>query len=319
MKIPAVHTKILDDRSKLVVHFGRESGTKAFRLYDPKTGSIHVSRDVISMNIRNGTGGLHLNLIWVEVHNLHWKMIFLEPELLQEEHSSTSQPSDTTLTSSSSENEDAETSSVSSDSSEQRQHLRLLDDIYEHTTEVELDENELLLMGIDEPIYFEQAVENSAWKAAMDPKNDWEIHHLDIKSAFLNGVIQEEVYVTQPKGYIKEGSEHKVYKLLKHYMVFVKLLEHVIGTSLSHITKFKGEMSREFDMSNMGKLSYYLGLEVTQDTDFIELRQSTYARKVLKKAGMAKYKAVKYPMEYKIQLHADSTGEPVNSTHLRVS
>ncbi|XP_074341782.1 secreted RxLR effector protein 161-like [Apium graveolens] len=67
----------------------------------------------------------------------------------------------------------------------------------------------------------------------------------------------------------------------------------------------------------MGKLSYYLGLEVTQDKDFIELRQSTYARKVLKKAGMAKYKAVKYPMEYKIQLHADSTGEPVNSTHFK--
>lgn len=47
MKIPAVHIKKLDDRSKLVVHLGREPGTKAFRLYDPSTGKIHVSRGVV--------------------------------------------------------------------------------------------------------------------------------------------------------------------------------------------------------------------------------------------------------------------------------
>lgn len=47
MKIPEVQVTKLDDRSKLVVHFGREPGTKAYRLYDPVTSTIHISRDVV--------------------------------------------------------------------------------------------------------------------------------------------------------------------------------------------------------------------------------------------------------------------------------
>ena len=50
---------------------------------------------------------------------------------------------------------------------------------------------------------------------ALVAKHSWEVHHLDVKSAFLNGVILEEVYVSQPKGFVKEGMEHKVYKLYK--------------------------------------------------------------------------------------------------------
>lgn len=46
-------------------------------------------------------------------------------------------------------------------------------------------------------------------------KQDWEVHHLDVKSAFLNGILLEEVYISQPKGYAKKGHEGKVYKLLK--------------------------------------------------------------------------------------------------------
>lgn len=40
---------------------------------------------------------------------------------------------------------------------------------------------------------------------ALEAKNDWQVHHLDVKTAFLNEDINEEVYVAQPKGYIKEG------------------------------------------------------------------------------------------------------------------
>ena len=47
MRVPAAHTQKLDNRSKLVVHFGREPGTKAYRSYDPNSGRIHVSRDVV--------------------------------------------------------------------------------------------------------------------------------------------------------------------------------------------------------------------------------------------------------------------------------
>lgn len=47
IKVPAVHTKKLDDRGKMVVYLGKELGTKGCHLYDPKTGSLYVSRDVV--------------------------------------------------------------------------------------------------------------------------------------------------------------------------------------------------------------------------------------------------------------------------------
>ncbi|MBE2321323.1 hypothetical protein DVA67_035740, partial [Solirubrobacter sp. CPCC 204708] len=43
----------------------------------------------------------------------------------------------------------------------------------------------------------------------------WKIYQLDVKSAFLNGFLDEEIYVEQPVGYVKEGREDKVYRLRK--------------------------------------------------------------------------------------------------------
>jgi hypothetical protein len=43
----------------------------------------------------------------------------------------------------------------------------------------------------------------------------WPIHHMDVKSAFLNGELQEVVYVTQPPGFIVAGEETKVLRLSK--------------------------------------------------------------------------------------------------------
>lgn len=70
-------------------------------------------------------------------------------------------------------------------------------------------------------------------------------------------------------------------------------------------------------MTDLGKLSYYLGLEVLQGTDYIEIRQSTYAKKVLDKAEMWECNPVKFPMEYKLQIHEDRTRELVNHTNYK--
>ncbi|GKE42247.1 ribonuclease H-like domain, reverse transcriptase, RNA-dependent DNA polymerase [Tanacetum coccineum] len=50
---------------------------------------------------------------------------------------------------------------------------------------------------------------------AIAANNKWEVHHLDVKSAFLHGELKEEVYVTQPEGFTKKGNDGKVYRLIK--------------------------------------------------------------------------------------------------------
>ena len=50
---------------------------------------------------------------------------------------------------------------------------------------------------------------------ALPAQKGWKVYHLDVKFSFLNGVLQEEIYVEQPEGFIIPGQEEKVYVLKK--------------------------------------------------------------------------------------------------------
>ncbi|KAD3069345.1 hypothetical protein E3N88_37225 [Mikania micrantha] len=50
---------------------------------------------------------------------------------------------------------------------------------------------------------------------ALSAQNGWPVHHLDVKTAFLHGELNEEVFVKQPEGFERKGQEQKVYKLIK--------------------------------------------------------------------------------------------------------
>ena len=58
-------------------------------------------------------------------------------------------------------------------------------------------------------------IETIRFIISLAASHGWEIHHLDVKTAFLSGDLKEDVYVKQPEGFIVKGSEHKVYKFDK--------------------------------------------------------------------------------------------------------
>lgn len=91
----------------------------------------------------------------------------------------------------------------------------------------------------------------------------------------------------------------------------------VTGTSIEAIKEFKTQMTESFDMSDLGKLTYYLGLEVEQGKDYICLKQAGYAKKILSKAGMHECNPTKIPLHPKEVINKDEGGTPVDPTNFK--
>ena len=177
---------------------------------------------------------------------------------------------------------------------------------------------------------------------------------------FLNGELEEEVYVSQPEGYVQKGKEKMVLKLSKalyglrqaprawnirldkslkklgfrkcpseaavykrgtgnNAVVLGVYVDDLIvtGENPGEIDLFKKQMTSEFDMSDLGLLSFYLGIEVEQQKDHITIKQSSYAKKVLAQFGMADCNSTKFPMSPGVKLDEDKQGVSVDSTGYR--
>jgi hypothetical protein len=76
-------------------------------------------------------------------------------------------------------------------------------------------------------------------------------------------------------------------------------------------------MMGEFEMSDLGLLTYYLGIEVLQGTDGIAIKQAAYARKILTQFGMLDCNSTSIPIEHRSQLHKDAQGSTVDPTEYR--
>ena len=89
------------------------------------------------------------------------------------------------------------------------------------------------------------------------------------------------------------------------------------GVRTEDINSFKHEMAARFQMSDLGALFYYLGIEVRQGKEELTLGQSTYASKLLERSGMAECKPCVTPMEERLKLTKASTATKVDATLYR--
>ncbi|GJX43581.1 retrovirus-related pol polyprotein from transposon TNT 1-94 [Tanacetum coccineum] len=111
------------------------------------------------------------------------------------------------------------------------------------------------------------------------------IFQMDVKIAFLNDELKEEVYVSQPKGFVDHD----------------------------YLSHFPNQMTIKFKMSMMGQMSFFLGLQISQSPIGIFLNQSKYASEIIKKYGLLTSDSIDTPMVEMNKLNEDLQGTPVDA------
>ncbi|GJS40622.1 putative ribonuclease H-like domain-containing protein [Tanacetum coccineum] len=181
------------------------------------------------------------------------------------------------------------------------------------------------------------------------------VYQMDVKSAFLYGKIDEEVYVSQPPGFQDPKSPQKVYKVVKalyglhqaprawyatlstfllkngyrrgtidktlflkkdkHDIILVQVyVDDIIfgSTKKSWCNEFEALMKSRFQMSSMGELTFFLGLQVKQKPNGIFISQDKYVDEILKKFDFANVKSASTPIETQKPLVKDEEASDVD-------
>jgi hypothetical protein len=122
-------------------------------------------------------------------------------------------------------------------------------------------------------------------------------------------------------GFVRSKVEHAVYKRGENdslLLVGVYVDDLIIcGPNSKNITAFKEQMKKLFSMSDLGLLSYYLGLEVNQEGSTITICQGAYAKKIVEQCQMTGCNPVDTPMEQRVRPMTAKPGTERNVTQYR--
>ncbi|GJS36894.1 putative ribonuclease H-like domain-containing protein [Tanacetum coccineum] len=186
------------------------------------------------------------------------------------------------------------------------------------------------------------------------------IYQMDVKTAFLNGNLREEVYVSQPDGFVDPDKPNYVYKLKKALyglkqaprawydmlssflisndfskgsvdptlfirregkellLVQIYVDDIIFAASTPELCDlFAKIMCSKFKMSMMGKISFFLGLQISQSPRGIFINQSKYALESLKKYGFESCDPVDTPMVEKSLNCYEVKGRESDKSHIR--
>ncbi|GJR69516.1 retrovirus-related pol polyprotein from transposon TNT 1-94 [Tanacetum coccineum] len=186
------------------------------------------------------------------------------------------------------------------------------------------------------------------------------IYQMDVKTAFLNGPLKEEVYVAQPEGFVDPDHPEKVYLLrkalyglkqaprawydeLSNFLMSkgfskgtidptlfkIKYGEDILlvqiyvddiifgSTNPKYSKRFEKLMHSRFEMSLMGEMKFFLGLQIHQSPKGIFINQAKYALEILKKHNMDNCHSIGTPLATKPNLDVDLSGEPVDQSDYR--
>eukprot|EP00253_Pinus_taeda_P029567 PITA_29567 len=187
----------------------------------------------------------------------------------------------------------------------------------------------------------------------------WEVHQMDVKSAFLHGDLHEEIYMEQPIGFVQTDSslvcrlkkslyglkqaprawyakmdsfllesgfsrcfsDNTVYtkEVGNSLIILVLYVDDLIltGSDPNLINHVKSSLKKKFEMTDLGHLHYFLGLQVLQSKEGISLSQSKYACDILRHFHMEDCKPAPSPFQSGVKLFVSCTSPEVDATLYR--